>query len=239
MKNQYFGDINDYRKYGLLRHIIGASKLRVLFAWMLTPDDESSDGQSISYLENPHKWSRYDPILFEKLQDMLGKGQSRRVDLIERTELFPKAEFFSDLVPDTGKARDVWFESLTRKTKSCEFVFLDPDTGLEIKSKPYGQVNSSRYVYWAEVEKLWSLGNSLLIYQHFIRENHKNFIERLLKRLAEATSGSLLEAFSTSHVVFLMALQPEHQQFHAEIINAVQKNWKGQIIHWDLYQTQK
>ena len=33
MKDQYFGDINDYRKYGLLRPIIASS------GWMLTPDD--------------------------------------------------------------------------------------------------------------------------------------------------------------------------------------------------------
>jgi hypothetical protein len=43
MKNQYFGDINNYRKYGLLRAVIHATRLRLLVAWMLTPDDGGSN----------------------------------------------------------------------------------------------------------------------------------------------------------------------------------------------------
>lgn len=39
MKNQYFGDINDYRKYGLIRLLTGAGKLKTTVCWMLTPDD--------------------------------------------------------------------------------------------------------------------------------------------------------------------------------------------------------
>jgi len=30
MKDQYFGDINDYRKYGLLRAIVRSSELRIM-----------------------------------------------------------------------------------------------------------------------------------------------------------------------------------------------------------------
>ena len=39
MKNQYFGDINDYRKYGLLRLIAKKTGLKIGICWMLTPDD--------------------------------------------------------------------------------------------------------------------------------------------------------------------------------------------------------
>ena len=53
MKNQYFGDINDYRKYGLLRSIILTTELRILVAWVLTPDDERPDGKFVDYLEKP------------------------------------------------------------------------------------------------------------------------------------------------------------------------------------------
>ena len=43
MKNQYFGDVNDYRKYGLLRALQGEGSLSTLVAWMLTPDDGSNE----------------------------------------------------------------------------------------------------------------------------------------------------------------------------------------------------
>lgn len=61
MKNQYFGDINDYKKYGLLRSIESASSLRLLVAWMLAPDDGSTDGEFVEYLDEPEKWENYDP----------------------------------------------------------------------------------------------------------------------------------------------------------------------------------
>jgi hypothetical protein len=80
----------------------------------------------------------------------------------------------------------------------------------------------------------WSSGKSLLIYQHFIRENRSKFIQGLLVTLQRKTPGSLVEAFSTPHVVFLMALQPEHHCFHQAIVNDVRKCWQEQIRHWDL-----
>lgn len=46
MKNQYFGDINDYLKYGLLRVIAKKTGLRVAVCWMPTPDDGHTDGKS-------------------------------------------------------------------------------------------------------------------------------------------------------------------------------------------------
>ena len=43
MKNQYFGDVNDYRKYGLLRAISLNTDWNLLVAWMLKPDDGGPD----------------------------------------------------------------------------------------------------------------------------------------------------------------------------------------------------
>lgn len=234
MKDQYFGDINDYRKYGLLRAIIRASGFRLLVAWMLTPDDGSTDGKFISYLEHPGKWSRHDTVLFQKIKELLASGWKRRVSLIESTSLLLKAEYFSSHVPDTASGRSSWFNSLNKRAQECELVFLDPDNGLEVKSKGYGGKDSSKFLYWREVEDLWASRKSLLIYQHFIREKRPYFIQRMLESLRIATPGSFVEAFSTPHVVFFMALQPVHQEFHEAIVSSVQENWEGQIQHWEL-----
>jgi hypothetical protein len=154
--------------------------------------------------------------------------------LLETSNLLPNTEFFSSHVPDYSSGRGSWFNSLLKQSQGTDFVFLDPDNGLEVKSKPYGRKNSSKFLYWHEVEVLWRLRKSLLVYQYFIRENRGEFVQRILNTLSEATPGSLVEAFSTPHVVFLMALQPEHQHLHEQITDAVQQNWKGQIRHWDL-----
>jgi hypothetical protein len=210
-----------------------------LVAWMLTPDDGSTDGKFISYLEDPGKWSRYDPVLFQKIKELLASGRKRRLRLIESTGLLPKAEYFSSHVPDTASGRSSWFDSLNQRAQGSEFVFLDPDNGLEVKSKVYGVKDSSKFLFWREVEALWASGKSLLIYQHFIREKRFNFIQRMLEVLRIATPGSFVDAFSTPNVVFLMALQPEHREFHETIVSSIQENWEGQIQHWELTHAQQ
>ncbi len=42
MKNQYFGDVNNYRKYGLLRRLAGDGEVSIGICWMLTPNDHQS-----------------------------------------------------------------------------------------------------------------------------------------------------------------------------------------------------
>jgi len=44
MKNHYFGDVNDYRKYGLIRALTGQGTLNSMICWMLTEDDDRADG---------------------------------------------------------------------------------------------------------------------------------------------------------------------------------------------------
>lgn len=163
-----------------------------MVAYMLTPDDGSTNGKFISYLEQPHKWSRYGPILFERIRDVLKYEQKRRVSLIEDSGLLPKADYFSPQVPDSTSDRSGWFTSLFEQAQESELIFLDPDDGLEVKSKFYGREDSRKFVYWREIEALWSSGKSLLIYQHFIRENRINFIQRMLQALRDATPDSFV-----------------------------------------------
>jgi hypothetical protein len=229
MKNQYFGDINDYRKYGLLRVISHVSGLRMLVAWMLTPDDGSSDGKFVSYLTQPEKWSFHDSPLFNGLRELLLGGQERSVGLMENADLLPRAEYYSAHVPDDVLSRSSWFSSLVQMAQGTDFIFFDPDNGLEVRSTPYGNKNSSKFLYWHEVDALWSAKKSLLIYQHFIRERRIAFIQRMLEALKGRTPASLVEAFVTPHVVFLLALQPAHQEFHSAIVRSVQEHWKRQI----------
>lgn len=103
MKNQYFGDVNDYRKYGLLRVLRTAGWRRLLVAWMLTPDDGSGDGELRSDLDHPDGWKHFDRELFEGLKHLLhseDRRRSRGVSLIEDSNLLRGASFFREQVPD-------------------------------------------------------------------------------------------------------------------------------------------
>lgn len=232
MKNQYFGDINDYRKYGLLRSFLIASNLRMLIVWMLTPDDGSTDGEKQSYLSKPQKWDKHDKNLYYSLQELALFDDSNKLSLLENTNLLLGSSFYSAIVPDNSTARIFWFNNLLMHTENKDLVFFDPDNGVEVKSKLYGTKDSSKYLYWNEVEAVWKKGNSLIIYQHFPREKRDIYVERMLNELQMHAPGAFVDSFNTSNVAFLTAMQPSHAFFYERFVAELLQNWGDEIFSW-------
>jgi len=229
MKNQYFGDINDYRKYGLLRALQATGDGSLLVAWMLTPDDGGRDGGFRSYLEARPIWANHDPDLFAGLADLLRVSSQPSVSLIERSQLLPRTRYHSAVVPDGRLERDGWRKELLRAASGVDLVFLDPDNGIEVPSKPVGRKGSSKYVTWQEIQALWEGGCSLLIYQHFRREKRHAFTQRLVSELGRRTGACFTEAFRTPHVLFLLAAQDRHAQRFGEVVPLLSERWNSQI----------
>lgn len=229
MKNQYFGDVNDYRKYGLLRALQSSGDGRLLVAWMLTPDDGGCDGKFLSYLGAPALWEKYDPILFNGLNDLLSPAAKRCVSLIEGSDLLPTASYYSELVPDKRQERDAWCSGLRRAAAGADLVFLDPDNGIEVRSKPAGRRGSSKYVMWGEIERLWAAGCSLVIYQHFPRKPRHEFAEQIAAALRSRTGAGFVEALRTAHVLFLVAAQDRHKGWLGNAMKSLRGCWNGQI----------
>jgi len=229
VKNQYFGDANDYRKYGLLRLLQSNSESRLLVAWMLTPDDGSYDGGLRSYLGNPEMWQRYDHQLFAGLSSLL-RSCLPSVSMIERVQLLPRASYFSKLVPDRRHEREIWFSDLLAKAQNADLVFLDPDNGIEVESMPIGRRNSSKYVAWSEIKDLWHSDCSILIYQHFPRKPRDAFALGLAHELQGRTDACFVEAFLTPHVLFLLSAQERHQQQFRDAIALLRQQWPADQI---------
>ena len=229
MKNQYFGDVNDYRKYGLLRAISLDTGWNLLVAWMLTPNDGGRDGGRRLYLEAPETWERYDYPLFRGLVDLLRSVPQPSVSLIEGSDLLSRASYYSAVVPNTRRERDAWRDGLLRAAKDVDLVFLDPDNGIEVPSKPIGRKGSSKYVRWDEIKGLWNAGSSLLIYQHFRHEPHDTFIQRMAEDLRSHIGADFVEAFRSSHVLFLLAAQDRHFQKLVDNISLLAERWNRQI----------
>ena len=229
MKNQYFGDVNDYRKYGLLRVLQAVGGGKLLVAWMLTPNDASRDGLLRSYLSNAERWRHHDPQLFDGLRDLLQHDAVPAVSRIERSGLLPGAAYHSAMVPDAALDRAAWREDLFAAARGADLVFLDPDNGFEVASRPVGRSRSSKFVTWCEVEALWTLGCSVLVYQHFRREARDAFARRLALELGERTGATYVEAFRTPHVLFLLALQDRHVERYGPWAGLLSSRWAGQI----------
>lgn len=229
MKNKYFGDVNDYKKYGILRALTGPGEIATTVCWILTEDDDSGDGRRIGYLSQPEEWREHDPEVFDHLQLQVLQHCIRSVDAIESADVLPNCRFYSALVRDDMEARQHYFYELLKFAKGSQLVFFDPDNGLEVKSVPSGRKNSSKYIYWEEIKQAFAAGHSLLIYQHLPRKPRVPFITQLVDKFRATTGVRNVLSYCTSHVVFFLLPQAYHEEHFKERSNVVVETW-GQRI---------
>ena len=201
MKDQYFGDVNDYRKYGLLRAILAAAAVRLGVCWMLTAPDNRNDGRHLAYLGKPSKFRVFDPELFDWLRHAMNGYPDRQTAWIQASGLLGAAVYFSELLVDDRDHRKAWFASCCRQLGGCDLIFYDPDNGLE-RRVAFGRRHSHKFLYWAEVRATFWTGASVLVYQHFPREARAGYIERLAERLRKETDAPAIFSFSTRTCCF-------------------------------------
>ncbi len=203
MKNQYFGDINDYKKYGLLRIITEVTGEKIGVCWMLTKDDNGKDGKKIHYLKNHKEFRKYDAPLFDQLGKVT-EGKNRDIKNVRKWNIIDQAKYFEDEITDILADRKKYFENASEKLKSCKIIFFDPDNGLEVPSVVKGKSKSSKYIYFEELKKIYSKGKTLIIYQHFPREKRDDYLKRRVSELHKNLPAANISSFRTSFVVFFM-----------------------------------
>jgi hypothetical protein len=231
MKNQYFADINDYRKLGLLRTLSGLGEIRTAVCWMLTSNDARSDGRFTRYLEQPERWRACDPPLFDSLAACLAEPGKRAVTWAADHELLPAACYFADVLEDGLTARRQYFDRFEALSAGSELVFFDPDNGLEVKSVRAGGKNYSKYLAWPELERPYQSGKSVLLYQHFPRIRRDVFTGQLASQLFSRLTLPGLFSFTSSNVLFLLLPQPNRLDYFAARCSQLELAWAGQIRH--------
>ncbi|HUL00851.1 MAG TPA: hypothetical protein VLX29_08355 [Nitrospirota bacterium] len=229
MKNQYFGDINDYRKYGLIRMLSDTGKLRVGICWMLTQDDGRTDGKFVDYLRKRNTYGSYDPPLFDALATCLHSSKQREVCSAEQAGIIPGAVYYPHLLTDHKNQRSEYFAQFSETSKACDLIFFDPDNGLEVSSKHKGTKDSCKYLYWDELQKVYAEGQSVLLYQHFRREKREAMIATLSSQMMSRLGAPSVLAFRTPHVLFLLIPQQTHLSFFEKRAQEVAKRWHPEI----------
>ena len=231
MKNQYVGDVNDYRKYGLIRALCGEDKdaLRLGVLWLLTPDDKRNDGNILGYLDRPEQWRDYDQPLFDQLHSIVHKHYRRTVSLVQDINILSGSSFAANLIPDDKITRNEIISSAFKSFAGCDLIFFDPDNGLEVKSRPLGRKDSNKYLYYSETTDAFNRGHSLLIYQHFPRINRTEYISLRSIELIEATGASNIFSFSTKFVCFFLVPQQRHIPLFNQRIEIVREKWANQF----------
>lgn len=108
-------------------------------------------------------------------------------------------------------------------------MFFDPDNGIEVKSRPMGRKNSSKYVYWSELSAVWNSGSSLLVYQHFTREPRTEFLERLTWGFRQRLGTQRVLVLRTSRVAFFLVPQERWVDEAEQHASSIQSRWYGRI----------
>lgn len=235
MKNQYFGDINDYKKYSLLRLLSRYGQIETVICWILThDDDDGSDGNRIKYLQQPDKWRGYDPALYNYLREYVFRRGIRDVKIIETPDILTNCRFYSEIIEDNIELREVYFNRFLEFAKGADLIFFDPDNGLQVKSVPLGRTNSSKYLYWSEVKISYRAGHSILIYQHFPRMQRESYIHNLVQQFKAITNVGRIFYYKTRHVVFFLLPQPKHEELFIESNANILNAWGKTISIYEL-----
>ena len=73
-----------------------------------------------------------------------------------------------------------------------------------MRSVKKGNKESCKFLYWDEVQRTYSAGKSVLIYQHFCRVKRDVFIKDLAVKAHMKLGAAEIITFRTPHVLFML-----------------------------------
>lgn len=221
MKAQYVGDIGDFGKVLLLKHL-AACGFKIGVNWLLTGPDATGDGSLRNYPDYRGK----DCLCccgLEVLQAMTHLARTprakRRIESLDAIirRFCGSLELYSEFF-DSGRTRkDLDKEAFEKLNPAlADLVFFDPDNGLL-----EGNGNSPKHIYLDNLQRYWGRGQSILVYHHLNREkkseeeksSHQTQVDRATRTLKNKLTNARVDSFrmrrGTARVYFL-CLQPAH-----------------------------
>ena len=181
-----------------------------------------------TYLDAPQLCD--DEELFAKLKRVAEVEGPRRLHLVEREKLIPGAIYFDEFISDLAPLRRAFFESALDSLGRADLIFFDPDNGVAPRSVARGAANSGKYIFRDEIHDAYIAGHSVLVYQHFIREERVSHIERLAIDLAVCAPSAQLWCFWTPRTAFFLMVHPRHAPKLAPAATEACDRWKANFI---------
>ena len=207
MQNRYTGDIGDFGKFLLLKALFPEHRIGTV--WYLYPDEtHNNDGSHIVCDANPSLFRRcagIDPVMAESFNAIF-RHPARHVGLFESAGLIPSGVYFSEPVlgadPNDPLHRPAWHADALRHiaAHSCGVVCLDPDNGIEPRSKSKAAPSArGKYVTHDEIESFFQIAEvrHCIIYQHPHRmKNHaaqaRDLLEEFSRRYDRRATVTLI-----------------------------------------------
>jgi hypothetical protein len=175
MKAQYVGDIGDFGKVLILKHLAGLG-FKIGINWVLTKNDNRADGKHRDYIDyrGRHCLCCCDGRVFEQIMPLAKKEREHRKieDLQDLIRSFSESVVFYSRIYAGGEARRACERNAFGELPQhlADIVFFDPDNGVGGEDG-----TSSKHVYFSELKRYWARGQSILTYHHLNRNvEHPN-----------------------------------------------------------------
>ena len=241
MQDRYVGDIGDFGKYGLLRALSGTSESGLYFSlgvvWYLVEPQatelRNNDGNLTDYLVNSPDQEQYrecDPPLYDTLKHLVS-SDNRNVFAIKQSGILHDETVFYDSLID-NRNRQEWFADALDVTLNSELVFVDPDNGISNNAE-------NKHTTITELSRFTERGQSLVIYQHSIRE--KNWIARIAEELKQGLHISgrpprvwTLQWHRKQSRAYFIVAHPQHELLlRAKTIELLNSPWGKERRRWN------
>ncbi len=225
MKNQYYGDNKDLFKFDLIEQIM-LSSLGVknfFYVPMLTPNDNSGHGEDRVRKDASAGYNNKDLFKFLGKPNNQAKNERRVKDIIEYFEDGKKLgiKFFnhtSDNEYFTQRSRREYFSGVLSKIPAKSLVFLDPDTGIEVKK------SKDQHILYSELRQVFEILDDLsvlMVIQFFHRGNQDEQVKRRASDLSKITN--FLTYIRDNKITFFFLMRKESVKEGLEPILQVYK----------------
>lgn len=209
MNRLFFGDVRDLFKFDLVRHIMKAFPDLATFTFvpMLT-EEEPATGKKKTATKDlglAQKTGRAGTRNHELMED-LGRLQEINDDLEYFhgvQSYFKKEHIIVDVLHKntfSHEHRENYFNRMFEHFPTSSLIFLDPDTGLEVKNP------TQRHLLFEEVQKIFDRMDHqsvLMIYQHLPRVTREGYIQKRCRDLT-ALTHSRPETITDNEIVFFI-----------------------------------
>ena len=215
MKNQYFGDNKDLFTYDLIYRVMQAGLVRHFsFIPMLTEPVDNGHGRKTDRskasvgTENGELVSFLDECLREGRRDIEQLGSFFSRYGIKMTIYPVKDSYFSH------RQRREYFALIKDELLTGSLIFVDPDIGLEVAR------SREQHLLFDEVRHLYNRMDDdsiLMLFQHFPRQNHHEYLHRRAEEITEKVSGNEPVCIDNNEIIFFFLTKNEsleHQLTH-------------------------
>lgn len=207
MKNQYFGDNKDLFKYDLAYWIQRAGLVsHFTFIPMLTaPDDSSHGGKTDREKASVGTQNR-------ELVDFLDKCvRENKRDIRQLERFFSERKQRMTIYSGKDKyfthpKRQEYFSGIRVELLLDSLICIDPDNGLEVTR------SRERHLLFSEAKNLFmrmAPSSILMIFQHFPRQDHHEYLHRRAEELAEKVGGEIPLSIDDNEAIFFFLTKDE------------------------------